>query len=228
VRLWYFLLVARFARVVALDTPHHVTQRGNARQFILTTDAERLVYLGLLRHYGSLHRLSLVGDCLMSNHVDLIVIPKQLDSLAATLKNTHGCYAAYWNAQQRRQTYRRIRHFGSNREQPVAQTSCFWKSAAFSREKIPQSFQRGETLRYPLAAGTSPAEAIRGVPIPDGRSAHRNLSKGWRATPAAPSLLRKAVQKGGRRAKLPASHGNQLSIFSGNVPFVPGFQRSAA
>jgi hypothetical protein len=24
VRLWYFLLVARFARVIALDTPHHV------------------------------------------------------------------------------------------------------------------------------------------------------------------------------------------------------------
>jgi hypothetical protein len=30
-------------------TPHHVTQRGNARQFILATDAERLVYLDLLR-----------------------------------------------------------------------------------------------------------------------------------------------------------------------------------
>jgi hypothetical protein len=44
-----FLLVARFARVIALGTPHHVTQRGNARQFILTTDAERLIYLDLLR-----------------------------------------------------------------------------------------------------------------------------------------------------------------------------------
>jgi hypothetical protein len=40
--------VARFARVIALDTPHHVTQCGNARQFILTTDPERLVYLDLL------------------------------------------------------------------------------------------------------------------------------------------------------------------------------------
>jgi hypothetical protein len=36
--------------------------------------------------------------------------------------------------------------------QQVAQTSCFWKAAAFPRElaKIPQSFQRRETLRYPL------------------------------------------------------------------------------
>ncbi len=47
VPLRYFLLAARFARVIALDTRHHVTQRGNARQFILATDAERLVYLDL-------------------------------------------------------------------------------------------------------------------------------------------------------------------------------------
>jgi hypothetical protein len=58
-----------------------------------------------------------------------------------------------------------------------------------------------------------------GTPIPDGRSAHRNLSKGWNATPAAPSLLGKAVG----RAELPATHGNQPSILSGNVPSVPGF-----
>jgi hypothetical protein len=38
-----------------------------------------------------------------------------------------------------------------------------------------------------------------------------------------PSSLRKAVQKGSRRAKLPATHGNQLSIFRGNVPSIPGF-----
>jgi hypothetical protein len=57
------------------------------------------------------------------------------------------------------------------------------------------------------------------APIADGGSAHRNLSRGWNATPAASSLLRKAVA----RAKLPATHGSQLSIFRGNVPFVPGF-----
>jgi hypothetical protein len=26
-------VVVRLARVIAVDTPHHVTQRGNARQF---------------------------------------------------------------------------------------------------------------------------------------------------------------------------------------------------
>jgi hypothetical protein len=33
--------MARLARVLAADVAHHVTQRGNARQYILTSDTER-------------------------------------------------------------------------------------------------------------------------------------------------------------------------------------------
>ena len=90
--------MARLARVVAVGIPHHVTQRGNARQFILSSDAERLVYLELLREYATLHQLSVLGYCLMSNHVHLVVVPQQSDALAKALKQTHGRYAAYWNA----------------------------------------------------------------------------------------------------------------------------------
>jgi putative transposase len=90
--------MARLARVVSPDTPHHVTQRGNARQFILETDTDRLVYLDLLRRHGALHGLGLLGYCLMSNHVHLIVVPARHDSLRLALKHTHGRYAAYFNA----------------------------------------------------------------------------------------------------------------------------------
>jgi putative transposase len=55
--------MARLARVVALDSPHHVTQRGNARSFILERDSDRSVYLDLLRHYAALHDLRLLGYC---------------------------------------------------------------------------------------------------------------------------------------------------------------------
>ena len=90
--------MARFARVVALDTPHHVTQRGNGRSVILESDVDRLVYLDLLRRHCRLYRLSLAGYCLMSNHVHLIVIPERPDSLCRALKQTHGRYAAYFNS----------------------------------------------------------------------------------------------------------------------------------
>lgn len=90
--------MARLARIVAVNVPHHVTQRGNARQSILTSDAERLVYLELLQHYAKLYHLSLLGYCLMSNHVHLVIIPRDAEALATGLKQTHGRYAAYWNA----------------------------------------------------------------------------------------------------------------------------------
>ncbi len=90
--------MARLPRVVITDVAHHVTQRGNARQVILADDADRIAYVELLRQYSELYRLSLLGYCLMSNHVHLIAVPHTPEALGQTLKQTHGRYAAYWNA----------------------------------------------------------------------------------------------------------------------------------
>jgi putative transposase len=92
--------MARLPRVVVTDVGHHVTQRGNARQVILADDADRIAYLELLRQYCELYRLSLLGYCLMSNHVHLIVVPRTPEALWQSLKQTHGRYASYWNARQ--------------------------------------------------------------------------------------------------------------------------------
>jgi putative transposase len=90
--------MARLPRVVVPDISHHVTQRGNGRQVVFTQKADRTTYLDLLHHYAGLYGLSLLGYCLMSNHVHLIVVPQGADSLAQTLKHAHGRYAVYWNA----------------------------------------------------------------------------------------------------------------------------------
>ena len=95
-----FDFMARLARVVALDTPHHVTQRGNGRRAIFESDADRIVYLDLLRKYCLVHRLSEAGYCLMSNQVHLIVVPARPDSLWLALKHTHGRYATYFNSRR--------------------------------------------------------------------------------------------------------------------------------
>jgi putative transposase len=69
-----FLIVTRLARVIAIDVPHHVTQRGNARKFILDCDADRMAYLNLLRQNIELHGVGLISYCLMSNHVAVVVV----------------------------------------------------------------------------------------------------------------------------------------------------------
>ena len=94
-------MMSRLARIAVVNVPHHVTQRGNARQFILASDDERAVYWSLLRKYLGLYELSLLGYCLMSNHVHLLLQPRQADSLARALKHTYGRYASYWNASHR-------------------------------------------------------------------------------------------------------------------------------
>jgi len=92
--------MARLPRVVVVDVPHHVTQRGNARQVILANDTDRLTYLELLREYSQLYGLGLLGYCLMSNHVHLIAVPHQPEAMSQLLKQAHGRYASYWNAKQ--------------------------------------------------------------------------------------------------------------------------------
>ena len=94
------IYMPRLARVIAVDTPHHVTQRGNAHRFILDCDSDRAVYLDLLVQFSRLNHLSLMGYCLMSNHVHLIAVPHRTDSLARALQQAHGRYAAYLNVRQ--------------------------------------------------------------------------------------------------------------------------------
>lgn len=90
--------MARLARVVVAGIPHHITQRGNARRFILDSDADRGVYLDLLKENIERCKVSLLGYCLMSNHVHLVAVPATADGLAQALKRTHARYASYWNA----------------------------------------------------------------------------------------------------------------------------------
>ncbi|WP_399257197.1 transposase [Terriglobus albidus] len=56
------------------------------------------MYLVLLQENMQQYQVSLLGYCLMSNHVHLVMVPCEADSLAFTLKHTHGRYAGYWNA----------------------------------------------------------------------------------------------------------------------------------
>jgi putative transposase len=90
------------ARVVAVETPHHITQRGNARRAVFDSDGDRLAYLNLLDAYSRMHRLQIVGYCLMPNHVHLIAIPLRTDAMHRALHTAHGRYSAYLNARESR------------------------------------------------------------------------------------------------------------------------------
>ncbi len=49
--------------MVAVDVPHHVTQRENGRRFVVDGDADRTIYLKLLRENIFLYGVALIGYC---------------------------------------------------------------------------------------------------------------------------------------------------------------------
>lgn len=87
----------RAPRIVVPDAPHHVTQRGNRREQVFFSDADRRMYLRLLGEYCGKHSLEVLAYCLMPNHVHLVVVPHTVEALGVALKPIHLRYAQHIN-----------------------------------------------------------------------------------------------------------------------------------
>ena len=87
----------RSARIVIPGLPYHITQRGNNRQMIFRDDDDLRLYLALLGKYALLHKLSILGYCLMDNHIHAIALPREQDSLAKGIGQAHAKYAQLFN-----------------------------------------------------------------------------------------------------------------------------------
>jgi putative transposase len=88
----------RTARIVIPGYPHHVTQRGGRRQQTFFEETDYADYLDLLADNLPRSAAEVWAYCLMPNHVHLVVVPHQPDSLAKLLRNTHHRYARLVNA----------------------------------------------------------------------------------------------------------------------------------
>src|ERR1039457_6762434 len=93
--------MARIARVVVPGAWHHATQRGNHQQTVFFGDADRVFYLGLLRHHAARCSVRIGGYCLMGNHVHVVAMPTDSKGLANALGRTHNDYARWLNLQRR-------------------------------------------------------------------------------------------------------------------------------
>lgn len=90
----------RLPRLVCPDVPHHITQRGNRKQPVFFSDADRRAYLALLADRCTATGTRCLAWCLMDNHVHLILVPPTVDALRATLAPLHTRYAARINQRE--------------------------------------------------------------------------------------------------------------------------------
>jgi putative transposase len=63
------------------------------RRNVFLTDEDRELYLSLLKEYAAQYSVGVIGYCLMTNHVHLIVVPGNSTALAKALGRTHSDYA---------------------------------------------------------------------------------------------------------------------------------------
>jgi len=87
----------RVARLVVPGLPHHITQRGNNRQDVFFTDADRRVYLTMLSEQCRRFEVRLTAFCLMTNHVHLVAMPRSELALAKAIGSAHLQYTRYIN-----------------------------------------------------------------------------------------------------------------------------------
>ncbi|MBI9017205.1 MAG: transposase [Phycisphaerae bacterium] len=89
--------MSRLARIVIPGLPHHITQRGNNRQDVFFVDEDKQQYLRILHEQSAEYDFSVLGYCLMTNHVHIIGAPGREESLARAVGRTNYLYTLYVN-----------------------------------------------------------------------------------------------------------------------------------
>jgi putative transposase len=92
----------RNSRCVVAGLPYHVTQRGSNRGRVFFCTSDYKMYLALIREHAESARARVLTYCLMTNHVHLVVVPEEADSLAVLFRRVHGRYAQYLNTRRHR------------------------------------------------------------------------------------------------------------------------------
>lgn len=87
----------RIARIVAPGYPHHITQRGNRRQTTFFSNDDYEAYIDLMGAWCSEYGVEIWAYCLMPNHVHLVAVPKEKDSLNRSIGEAHRRYTRMVN-----------------------------------------------------------------------------------------------------------------------------------
>jgi len=87
----------RRSRLIVPGNPLHIIQRGNNRQPCFFADADYLLYLDWLEEYAKSSRCSVHAYVLMTNHVHLLLTPKNTDSAGKLMKRLGQRYVQYIN-----------------------------------------------------------------------------------------------------------------------------------
>ena len=170
--------MARLARIVIPNVPHHVTQRGNRRLPIFFSDDDRAEYLRLLAASCAATETRCLAWCLMDNHVHLILVPASADGLRAALGEAHRRYTRSINF---REGWRGFLFQGRFASYPMDDGHLI--AAVRYVENNPVSarmVQRAEDWPWSSARSHVAGKRVAGDPLTDVAALGRHV-RNWRA-----------------------------------------------
>lgn len=94
--------MARLPRLTVPGYPYHIFQRGNNRQVIFSSVADRQILLDLLSESASKFAVDVHAYVLMDNHFHLLATPRSVESLPQMMQAVGRRYVRHFNAAQGR------------------------------------------------------------------------------------------------------------------------------
>lgn len=94
--------MARQARIVIENTPHHVMQRGINGAPVFFKKEDFQTYLSLIEKSFKNSNIDLLGYCFLPNQIHLIVIPQQAETLSRIVGEVHRLYTKHINEEHER------------------------------------------------------------------------------------------------------------------------------
>jgi putative transposase len=89
--------MARLPRFVLAGQAHHIIQRGNNRQAIVQSDADRQHFIDLLQDAAATHKVALHAYVLMDNHLHLLATPEDEHGLSRMMQALGRRYVGWFN-----------------------------------------------------------------------------------------------------------------------------------
>jgi putative transposase len=103
----------RISRIVAVDFPHHITQRGVRSMDIFLNDQDRSQYLQFINEEAARCGIDILAWCLMTNHVHFIAVPHTETSFSRGFGEAHKRYTRMKNFKDNVRGYLFQGRFGS-------------------------------------------------------------------------------------------------------------------
>ena len=183
--------MARLARIVIPDVPHHVTQRGNRRLPVFFCDEDRREYLRLVTTAAQASDTRCLAWCLMDNHVHLILVPSNEEGLRATLCEAHRRYTRMVNF---REGWRGHLFQGRFASYPMDKPHLMAAIGYVENNPVAAALvDRAEDWPWSSARSHAQGRATRLDPLTD-MAALKDAAPNWRA------MLRHGLEAGGADA----------------------------